>query len=225
MFKSDDLFDLGTFRHRAIFDGTENAWEALSKIAGYLKANLKPALHNKAIGNPFIAPDVFIGEGTVVEEGAFIKGPAIIGSNCEIRHGAYIRGNVITGDNCVLGNSCEFKNCLLLDHVQVPHFSYVGDAILGNHSHLGAGVICSNLKLSTGNVILDYEGKRIDTGLRKFSVLLGDDAEVGCNSVLNPGSIIGRRSLLYPGTQWRGILGSEQIVKTRLTTHIVGRRS
>jgi hypothetical protein len=129
---------------------------------------------------------VFIGEGTVVEDGAMIKGPAIIGKNCQIRHNAYIREHVIVGDGCVVGNSCELKNVLLFNGCQVPHFNYLGDSILGYKAHVGAGVIASNLKSLPGNVTVEMDGKPFDTGLRKFGALVGDGAEVGCNSVLEP---------------------------------------
>lgn len=136
-----------------------------------------------------------------------IQGPAYIGAGCELRPGVYIRGNVIAGANCILGNSCEFKNCLLLDGVQVPHFSYVGDSILGNKSHLGAGVICSNLRLDQAPVMVrDFEGKRHNTGMRKLGALVGDNAEVGCNAVLNPGAILGKESLVEPTLSFRGAL-------------------
>ena len=138
-----------------------------------------------------------------------ITGPVYIAEGCEIRPGAFIRGNVIVGKNCVLGNSCEFKNCLLLDDVQVPHFSYVGDSILGSRAHLGAGVICSNLRLDQAEVLVQLpDGSRTPTGLRKLGALLGDAAEVGCNAVLNPGSILGKRSIVMPNMSFRGTLAA-----------------
>src|SRR5262249_33988624 len=157
-------------------------------------------------GVAYIGDRVSIGEGTVVEDGAMIKGPAIIGRNCQIRHNAYLRENVIVGDNCVVGNSSELKNCLMFNRSQAPHFNYVGDSILGHKAHLGAGVVLSNYKLVSGNVLLELDGRPFDTGLRKFGALLGDGAEVGCNSVLNPGTILGRGAVVYPNVSWRGIL-------------------
>ncbi len=145
-----------------------------------------------------------------------ITGPAYIGEGCEIRPGAFIRGNVIAGKGCVLGNSCEFKNCLLLDGVQVPHFSYVGDSVLGNRAHLGAGVICSNLRLDQADVpVQQPDGSRIFSGLRKLGALVGDHAEVGCNSVLNPGSILGKRSVVMPNTSFRETLKANTIAYTK----------
>jgi NDP-sugar pyrophosphorylase family protein len=144
-----------------------------------------------------------------------IIGPAWIGPGTEIRPGAFIRGNVIVGAGCVLGNSCEFKNCLLMDGVQVPHFSYVGDSILGNKAHLGAGAICSNLRLDQKPVTVRTDERFYETGLRKFGAILGDAAEVGCNSVLNPGSVLGRRSLVAPGTVFSGHLPDATIARQR----------
>src|SRR5208337_2093393 len=206
MFTAADLFDLGQTGHAALFDGCQFAWEALKKIESYIAANLKPELRNQCEGRAFIGEKVFIGEGTVVEDGVMIKGPAIIGRNCQIRHNAYIRENVIIGDNCVVGNSTEIKNSLLFNNAQAPHFNYVGDSILGHKAHLGAGVKISNFTLYGGTVSVEIDGKPYDTGLRKFGALLGDGCEIGCNTVLSPGSIIGRASVLYPSLAWRGIL-------------------
>ncbi len=200
------------------------AWEALSRIAAYISANLEPGLHNRCEGVAFIGERVFIGEGTVVEDGAMIKGPAIIGRNCQIRHNAYIREQVIVGDGCVVGNSCELKNAILFNDCHVPHFNYVGDSILGHKAHLGAGVILSNFRSLGGNITVEIEGKPVDTGLRKFGAIIGDGAEVGCNAVLNPGSIIGRGAVIYPGVNWRGVLPPNTIAKNRATVEVVVRR-
>ena len=224
MFKPADLFDLAQTDHAALFDGCEFAWDALKRIHAYLAANLRPALHHESEGASHIGPQVFIGEGTVVEHGVMIKGPAIIGKNCQIRHNAYIREDVIIGDDCVIGNACEFKNALLFNGAQVPHFSYVGDSILGYKAHLGAGVKISNVKLVAGNVTVEKDGVPFDTGLRKFGVLLGDRTDIGCNSVINPGSIIGRGSVIYPNTAWRGILPANMIVKNRAAQEVVVRQ-
>jgi NDP-sugar pyrophosphorylase family protein len=225
MFKPADLFDLTQTAHAALFDGCNFAWETLKKLKAYLETNCHPGLQNRCEGVAFIGERVFIGEGTVVEDGAMIKGPAIIGRNCEIRHNAYIRENVIVGDNCIVGNSSELKNSLLFNHVAVPHFNYVGDSLLGYKVHIGAGVILSNLKSLPGNITVEANGQRIDTGLRKFGALLGDGVEVGCNSVLNPGSIIGRGSIIYPATNWRGVLPPNQIAKNKGIVVAVERRS
>jgi NDP-sugar pyrophosphorylase family protein len=221
MFKPADLFDLKQTEHAAIFADCKYAWEALKKIESHLKANLKPGLENKCDGVAFIGDDVSIGEGTVVEDGAMIKGPAIIGRNCQIRHNAYIRENVIIGDNCVVGNSTEIKNSLLFNHAAAPHFNYVGDSILGCKAHLGAGVKISNFKLFPGNITIEIDGKPFDTGLRKFGALLGDNAEAGCNAVLNPGSIIGRGAAVYPNVFWRGFLPANNIAKNKAEVEVV----
>jgi NDP-sugar pyrophosphorylase family protein len=154
-----------------------------------------------------------------------IKGPAIIGRNCQIRHNAYFREDVIVGDNCVVGNSCELKNVLMFNNCQVPHFNYVGDSLLGHKAHLGAGVVLSNVKVIKGNIRLEIDGQMVDTGLRKFGALVGDGSEIGCNSVLNPGSIIGRGSVLYPNINWRGILPPHRIVKNKAALEISPRKS
>lgn len=220
MFKPADLFDLKQTEHAAIFADCKFAWEALKKIESYIKANLKPELHNKCDGVAFIGPDVFIGEGTVVEDGVMIKGPAIIGKNCQIRHNAYIRENVIIGDGCVVGNSTEIKNSLLFNNAAAPHYNYVGDSILGHKAHLGAGVKISNFKLFPGNITVEMDGKPFDTGLRKFGALLGDGAEIGCNAVLNPGSIIGRGAVVYPNVFWRSVLPANNIAKNKAEVEV-----
>ena len=225
MFKSTDLFDLTQTEHAALFENCEFSWDALKKLADYIENTVKPALRNRCDGVAFIGEKVFIGEGTVVEDGAMIKGPAIIGKNCQIRHNAYLREHVIVGDNCVVGNSCELVRSVLFNDVQVPHFNYVGDSILGFKAHLGAGVVLSNFKSLPGPITVDLEGRPgFDTGLRKLGALIGDGAEIGCNAVLNPGSIIGRGAVIYPGVNWRGILPANMIVKNKATVEVVRMR-
>ena len=213
MFSPDELLDLDRTEHSLIFENTTHAWEALAKISTYLQFRLKPGIFGKLIGKPFISGSVYIGRGTVIEHGAMIKGPAWIGEGCEIRNGAYIRENVVVGNGVVLGNSSEFKNCLIFDEAQIPHFNYVGDSILGHKAHLGAGAILSNVRLDHEPVSVAAPEGPIVTGLRKFGAIVGDRAEIGCNSVLSPGSIIGRDTILYPGTSWRGVLPANSIGK------------
>ena len=221
----DDLFDLSQTTHGALFDGVEYPWEALKRLAGYLSQNLKPGTTGAEVHPAaHVGPQVFIGAGTIVEPGAMIIGPAIIGAGGRIRHGAYIRENVIVGDGCVVGNSVELKHCVLFNQCQVPHFNYVGDSILGHKAHMGAGSILSNVKLDNQNVWVNFEGTPIDTGLRKFGGLIGDKAEIGCNSVLNPGSILGRDSIVYPNVSWRGILPKNMIAKHQYPPQVVVRR-
>jgi NDP-sugar pyrophosphorylase family protein len=224
MFSPNQFFDLDHTEHRVIFENLEHVWQALPKIATYLQFRLKPAILGKTIGKPFISNQVFIGHGTVVEQGAMIKGPAWIGENCEIRNGCYIRENVIIGNNVVAGNSCEFKNCLVFDEAQIPHFNYVGDSLLGYKSHLGAGVILSNVKLDKTEVRVATAEGGLATGLRKFGAVVGDHAEVGCNSVLSPGSLIGKHAIIYPCSQWRGVLPAGHIAKLRQEVTMIQRR-
>jgi len=155
---------------------------------------------------------------------ACIEGPTWIGKGTEIRPGAYIRGNVIVGAHCVLGNSCEFKNSLLLDNVQVPHFNYVGDSVLGNGSHLGAGVICANLRMDHGNVpVMIADGSKVDSGMRKLGALMGDGAEASCNSVLQPGAVIGRRSVVV-SMPFSGYLPDDTIAHASVKVRTIPRR-
>ena len=224
MFKPSDLFDLSQSEHAEMFTGCDYAWEALARIKGYLKDHIRSELHNRCEGKAWIGDTVFIGEGTVVEDGAMIKGPAIIGRNCQIRHNAYLREDVIIGDDCVIGNSCELKNAWLFNRCQVPHFNYVGDSILGYKAHLGAGVVLSNVKVVKSNVQIDWQGQRLDTGLRKFGALLGDHTDIGCNSVLNPGSVIGRGSIVYPCINWRGVLAASSIAKNRSPIEVAAKK-
>jgi len=223
MFRAANFFDLKQCSFPELFDGDEHVWDVLKRLSDFIKQHLKPTRLCTTIGAPYIADDVFIGKGTVVEHGAMIKGPAIIGENCQIRSSAYIRGDVIVGNDCVLGNASEFKNCVLFNGVQVPHFSYVGDSILGFKAHLGAGVILSNAKSMKGNVMVKY-GNDIDTGLRKFGAIIGDGCDIGCNCVLNPGSIIGRNTVLYPNILWRGVCPADSIVKLRQQLETIVRR-
>ena len=213
IFSPADYFDLTQTDHAAIFHGVTQAWEILPKLNSYLKEQLVPANLGRIIGEPVIGEHVYIGKDTVIEPGVYIKGPAWIGPNCEIRHGAYIRENVIIGAGSVVGNSCEIKNSFLFNGCQVPHFNYVGDSILGAKVHLAAGVIVSNLKLNGDFITIRVGDHLLTTGLRKFGALIGDGAEVGCNAVLNPGSILGRGALIYPGVAWRGILPKNAIAK------------
>jgi NDP-sugar pyrophosphorylase family protein len=223
-FRPSDFLDLDQTEHLPLFAKVENVWEALAQISTYLQFRLKPAVLGRLVGRPFISQAVFVGEGTIVEQGAFLQGPAWIGRNCHIRNGCYIRENVILGDGVVAGNSCEFKNSILFNGCEVPHFNYVGDSILGFKAHLGAGVILSNVKLDKSNVSVRTDDTTLDTGLRKFGAVIGDRAQVGCNSVINPGSLIGRDTILYPGCQFRGILPARSVVKVVQTHQVTERR-
>ena len=205
------------------FPGDVAPWEWLKAIGPALKAYAFPAAPHVPAGVS-IEGLVYLHPSVKLPASATLIGPAWIGEGTEIRPGAFIRGNVIVGARCVLGNSCEFKNALLMDDVQVPHFSYVGDSILGNGSHLGAGVILSNLRLDKKPVTVRLTDATVDTGLRKFGAILGDHAEVGCNAVLQPGTIMGQRALVMPTVAYGGYLPPSTIARTRASVVTQPRR-
>jgi len=211
----DSFFELDLFEHGEIFDGCAYVWEALSKIKLYLE---KKKLGKIAVSIPKTAHLVdsnliSIGEGTSVEAGAYIKGPCIIGKHCVIRQGAYLRGRVIAGDNCVLGHGSEFKNAILFNGAHAAHFAYVGDSILGNRVNLGAGTVCANLRLDKGVVEVLIRGERINTGLRKFGAIFGDDAQTGCNAASNPGALLGKGAFCYPCVNFGGFVSAATAVR------------
>jgi UDP-N-acetylglucosamine diphosphorylase / glucose-1-phosphate thymidylyltransferase / UDP-N-acetylgalactosamine diphosphorylase / glucosamine-1-phosphate N-acetyltransferase / galactosamine-1-phosphate N-acetyltransferase len=224
-----DYLDLRSTQAAGLFDGVGEVWEALPRIGPWLAEHLQPGIHTTlrpgTQSHIFIGENVRIGRGTVIHPGAVILGPAWIGEDCVIAPGCYIRENVILGNRVVAGNACEFKNCIVFDRAEVPHWNYVGDSILGRYAHLGAGVILSNWRHDHGAIpVLDPVAGRIETGLPKFGAIIGDDADLGAHAVLNPGSLIGRRSILYPGTVWRGTLPADRIVKLRQSQDIVERK-
>lgn len=204
--KTKELFDLQDELLNEMFNTSEYPWEILPKIKPFFNEISK----NGIKGYTEIKKGVFVGENVKLHPSAVIESPAIIGDGTELRPNAYLRGNVIVGKNCVVGNSSELKECVLLNNVQVPHYNYVGNSILGNHSHMGAGSICSNLKSDGKNVVID---KVYQTGLRKVGAILGDWADVGCGCVLNPGTVIGQKTSIYPLTMVRGVVPSNSIVK------------
>lgn len=220
-FAAESLLDLAETAHASLFAEIRQVWEVLPRIARYLEEKLEPAILGEISPQATVGPRVRIGKGTVVEAGAVLLGPAWIGENCSIRPGAYLRQNVIVGNRCVLGNSSEFKNALLFNGAQAPHFNYVGDSILGAHAHLGAGAILSNLRLRGDEVRVRLGQTLFSTGLRKFGAVLGDRAQAGCNAVLNPGSILGRGSLIHPGIVWSGYLPDGAVAKAQARPVIV----
>ncbi len=224
MFSATDLLDLSRTQHGILFSATDPAWSALPKIESYLEFRLQREIRSPLPPGAFVGEDVFIDEGVTIEPGAVIRGPAWIGKNCMIRAGCYIRENVLVGNGCVLGNSCEFKNCIVFDHCEVPHFNYVGDSVLGYKAHLGAGAIISNVRLDRTEVLVNDGTNQIPTGLRKFGAIIGDHAEIGCNSVINPGSVIGRHSIVYPLSSFSGVLPAQSILKTRQQQSVIKRR-
>ncbi|MDF1825418.1 MAG: UDP-N-acetylglucosamine diphosphorylase [Verrucomicrobiales bacterium] len=227
-FPAEAYLDFEQTDHRDLFRPDEPVWSALSHIKGYL-AGLLDSVEGDLIRGTVdpravVGEQVYLAPGATVEANAIIKGPAWIGEGTTVRSGAYLRENVIVGKGCTLGNSSEFKNCLLFNDCEVPHFNYVGDSILGHKAHLGAGVICSNVRLDRANVrVKDDANGFLDTGLRKFGAIVGDRTEVGCNSVLSPGSILGRECIVYPLTSWSGVLNDRQIVKTKQPSEVVTR--
>jgi NDP-sugar pyrophosphorylase family protein len=220
-----DFFDLSKTRFGDIFDGVEFPWEVLKRISAYVKAHLQPGIFGEVSPLAFIGEQVYIGPGTVVEPGVMIKGPAIIGANCEVRAGAYLRENVLVGDEVVVGHTTEIKNSLLFDEAQVPHFAYIGDSVLGWKAHLGAGVKISNVKVNRTLVVVTVAGRRYETGLRKFGAILGDGAEIGCNAVLNPGTLVGKHTLGYANISMHGYYPPDSIVKLRQSHEIVEQRN
>jgi len=209
-FSAHALLSLQELSASAIFEGCKYPWDALAKIKMFILE------YSKQLPDDYerISEFVWVGKGTTIEKTAMIKGPAIIGYDCEIRHSAYIRENGIIGNNAIVGNSTEIKNSILFNNVQAPHFNYVGDSILGYKAHIGAGVILSNLKSTGGLVKVKYDTGSIETGLRKLGAILGDYAEVGCNSVLNPGTVIGKHSIVYPLNSVKGYVPEMSILKS-----------
>ena len=228
-FLPEDYLDLTETDHAALFVVDEPVWTALPRLAAYLEERLDrvgSGMQQGRVDSRAIVGDrVFVAPGAEIEANAVVKGPAWIGSGSIIRSGAYVRENVVVGSDCVLGNSSEFKNCLLFNRCEVPHFNYVGDSILGFRAHLGAGVICSNVRLDRASVkVRDGVGGFLDTGLRKFGAIIGDRTEIGCNSVLSPGSILGRDCIVYPLTSWQGVLPDHRIAKSHGEVRVVERR-
>ena len=214
--ETKELFCCETPYLKDLLNSFSYPWEILPEIGEYIGKIKEKGLD----GFTEISKGVWVGENVKIYPTATVEAPAVIGSGCEIRPGAYVRGNVITGRNCVLGNSSEFKNCVLLDGVQAPHYNYVGDSILGNKAHLGAGSICSNLK-SDGKPVVIHGAKNYPTNLRKVGAILGDKADVGCSCVLNPGTVIGKNTSVYPNTTLRGVYPENCIIKS--SENIVGR--
>ena len=209
--KTCELYDLSHTLAKELLENCEYPWLALPKIKDFILS----------VGNTLsldeydiIGDNVWIAKDAKIAPSATVNGPAIIGHGTELRTGAFIRGSVIVGDGCVVGNSCELKNAILFDCVQVPHFNYIGDSILGYRSHTGAGAITSNVKSDKSLVKVKTDGEPMETGLKKFGAMLGDYVEVGCNSVLNPGTVIGRNTNIYPLSSVRGTIPPNSIFKS-----------
>lgn len=215
---TSELFECHVPYLSDFFAAYKYPWEMLPNIS----AHIKKLISDGALeGFTQISDGVFVGENVKIYPTATIEGLAIIGSGTEIRPGAFLRGNIITGEGCVIGNSSELKNAVLLDGVQVPHYNYVGDSILGNRAHMGAGSICSNLKTDKKNIVI-HGDEEIETGLRKIGAILADGSDIGCGCVLNPGTVIGRNTSAYPLNALRGVFPAGCIIKSQ--SDIVKRR-
>ena len=206
------MFDLDHTAAEPLLKTCQYPWEALPRISGFIK-ELGQTLSAEEYDHP--AEDVWIAKSATVAPTASITGPCIIGPETEIRHCAFIRGNALVGKGAVVGNSTELKNVILFDKVQVPHYNYVGDSILGYKSHMGAGAITSNVKSDKKLIVVKDGDERVETGLKKFGAMIGDYVEVGCNSVLNPGTVVGRDSHIYPLSSVRGVVPANSIYKHR----------
>lgn len=205
-----NFLDISQTFTQKLFEDAYYPWEVLPMIKNYIIETGKTLSKNEF---EEAEQNVWISKHASISPSAYIGGPTIICENAEIRHCAFIRGSAIIGKNCVIGNSTEVKNSILFNNVQVPHFNYVGDSILGYRAHLGAGAIISNVKSDKSNVSVKYQDKKIHTELRKFGAIVGDFVEIGCNAVLNPGTIIGRQSSVYPTSMVRGVIRENAIFK------------
>ena len=210
MCKINELYDLTHTLAAGYLAGFTYPWEALKGIKELI-LSLGAGLDKTEFTE--VAPQVWAHNSAKIAPTASITGPCIIGAGTEVRHCAFIRGSALVGDNCVVGNSTELKNVIIFDNVQVPHFNYVGDSILGYCAHMGAGSVTSNVK-SDRSLVVVHTHPEIPTGLKKFGALLGDHVEVGCNSVLNPGCVVGRNSSIYPVSNVRGVVPADSIYKT-----------
>lgn len=210
MLEIKDLYDLNETIAKKLFEGKTYPWEVLADIGDFV-LELGKTLSSDEFDHT--SEDVWIHKSVTVAKTATLNGPLIIDADTEVRPGAFIRGKVIVGKNCVVGNSTELKNVVLFNTVQVPHYNYVGDSILGTHSHMGAGSITSNVKSDKTLVVVKSADEQIATGLKKFGAMIGDYVEVGCNSVLNPGTVIGRHSNIYPLSSVRGVVPENSIFK------------
>ena len=210
--KIKNLYNLEETIASKIFEGAEYPWEVLSKIEKFiieLGSTLSLDEYDK------VGENVWIAKSAKVAPTAYINGPAIIGKNAEVRHCAFIRGKAIVGEGAVVGNSTELKNVILFNNVQVPHYNYVGDSILGYKSHMGAGSITSNVKSDKKLVVVKNDNEKIETGLKKFGAMIGDEVEVGCGSILNPGTVIGKNSNIYPLSSVRKVVPANSIYKNQ----------
>ena len=214
---SEYFFDLSDFEHSGLFQKSVYVWETLALIKDYLEnyslgEKETPLPEGVYLEKPEL---ITIGKNCTIEPGSFIKGPCIIEDGAQIRHGAYVRGNGIIGKNAVVGHCTEVKNSIFLNNAQAGHFAYVGDSILGNGCNLGAGTKCANLKLDRSNIIISFKTQRIKTGRRKFGAIIGDNAQIGCNSVTNPGTLLGKGALCRPCINIHGFVSEKEIYSSK----------
>ena len=212
MYRTDDLLDLSHTIAAPLFEGKEYPWEVLDDIKSFILA-LGPTLPGEEYEQ--VSEGVWIARDALIFPSAYIGGPCIIDHGAEVRHCAFIRGSAIVGKNCVVGNSVEVKNAVLFDNVQTPHYNYVGDSVLGYKAHMGAGSVTSTVKSDKTLVVVKNGEERMETGRKKFGAILGDGVEVGCNSVLNPGTVVGRMSNIYPTSCVRGMVPAMSIWKDK----------
>lgn len=213
MLRIEELLSLEHTIAAGLFEGLTYPWEALPRIKDFILA-LGPTLDTACFTE--MKPTVWVHHSAVIAPTASVTGPLIVDEGAEVRHCAFIRGSAIVGKGCVVGNATELKNCVLFDKVQVPHYNYVGDAVLGCKAHMGAGAVTSNVKADKSLVVVHTtQGTAIETGLKKFGAILGDRAEVGCNAVLNPGTVIGREATVYPLSMVRGCVPAKSIYKAK----------
>ena len=212
MYRTDDLLDLSHTIAAPLFEGKEYPWEVLDDIKSFILA-LGPTLPGEEYEQ--VSEGVWIARDALIFPSAYIGGPCIIDHGAEVRHCAFIRGSALVGKNCVVGNSVEVKNAVLFDNVQTPHYNYVGDSVLGYKAHMGAGSVTSNVKSDKTPVVVKNGEERMETGRKKFGAILGDGVEVGCNSVLNPGTVVGRMSNIYPTSCVRGMVPAMSIWKDK----------
>lgn len=212
---SSFFFDLSQFNHASLFQGDPFPWLVLQKLTDYLSKQRLGLLDGNISPHAYLVnPELIsIGEGSIVEPGAYIQGPCLIGKHCVIRHGAYIRGNVLTGDHCVIGHDSEVKHAIFLNGAHAAHFAYVGDSILGNEVNLGAGTKCANFKLDKTPINLQIKGEKIATQMRKLGAIIGDKSQIGCNTVTNPGTLIGQEVRCYPCLNIEGFIPSRSLIK------------
>ncbi len=218
--KVKDLYEPGHTRAWKYLEKVEYPWELLKDIKDII-LEIGPTLDPEVYDNP--SEGVWVAKSAKVFPTAYLGSPCIIGENTEVRQAAFIRGSALVGDNCVVGNSVELKNVIISDNVQVPHYNYVGDSVLGFKSHMGAGSITSNVKSDKTLVVVRGKSASIETGLKKFGAMLGDFVEVGCNSVLNPGTVIGSHTNVYPTSSVRGVVPSDSIFKSGKGTEIISK--